>query len=187
MSVGEGNVIAAIRQFFRTGYGNGPKYVVLPHVRNAAGFDASRTADVIVMGLWPSEGLPIHGIEVKVLRSDWLREMKNPQKAAGWHPIVDYWWVAASSPAIVAAAELPTTTGLMVLHGNTMRIAVSPKRLREEHSGERIPVLPPGLGRSALASLLRAAVYAGRAEQRMDDGDNRAVYAQPTPEEGQEK
>jgi len=32
------------------------------------------------MDLWPSGGLEIHGHEVKVSRSDWLRELKEPEK-----------------------------------------------------------------------------------------------------------
>ena len=33
--------------------GNGPAWAFVPHVRDKAGFDATRTADAIAMHLWP--------------------------------------------------------------------------------------------------------------------------------------
>lgn len=158
----ESEVMLCIARRYASRYGNGPRYVVIPHVRNAAGFDATRTADAVVMGLWPSEGLPILGIEIKVARSDWLREVKKPQKAGGWLESVDYWWIAAADASVVRIGELPTGWGLMVCDGGTMRTVVVAQQLRDP--GLARP-LPPSLTRSGLAALLRAGI--GEATARL--------------------
>lgn len=46
-----------------------------------------RYADVVAVNLWSSRGYAIHGFELKVSRSDWLRELKQPEKA---EPIFRY-------------------------------------------------------------------------------------------------
>lgn len=87
--------------------GNGPAWAFVPKVRDAAGFSATRTIDAIAMSLWPSRGLELHGHEIKVSRSDWLRELKEPEKAEAFSSVVDRWWLVVSDAQIVAAGELP--------------------------------------------------------------------------------
>jgi hypothetical protein len=41
------------------------QYALLDEVRDEAGFGASRAIDVLAIGLWPSRGNEVHGIEVK--------------------------------------------------------------------------------------------------------------------------
>lgn len=65
----------------------------MEHVRDAAGFNVTRTADVLALGLWPSRGNELHGFEVKVSRADWRKELAQPEKAEGWCQIVDRWWI----------------------------------------------------------------------------------------------
>lgn len=89
-----------------------PAYVMLREVRNATGWAANRAADAIVVSCWPSHGLWLGGIEQKVSRGDWLRELKQPEKA---HAIMRYcahWWVA-TTPGIVRDGELPENWGLL--------------------------------------------------------------------------
>jgi hypothetical protein len=69
----------------------GPRFAVAPQVRSAAGFDARRTCDFVAMDLWPSKGLHLHGHEIKVSRSDWLRELAEPEKAAEFTPYMNCW------------------------------------------------------------------------------------------------
>ena len=57
------------------------QYAMLYEVRDAAGFSAKRSADVMLIGLWPSRGNMVEGMEVKISRSDWLRDLKKPEKA----------------------------------------------------------------------------------------------------------
>lgn len=103
--------------------GNGPRYVVAEHVRNQCGFgnywaapDAPplRTADALVVDLWPSSGHLIHGFEVKVSRSDWLTELKDPEKAEAFKPYCDHWWLVVPDAAIVRD-DLPDGWGLLTV------------------------------------------------------------------------
>ena len=108
--------------------GNGPRYLIAEHVRNQAGFGAwdldqyraggkittLRTADALVLDLWPSTGNLLHGIEVKVSRSDWLTELKDPTKAEAFRPYVDHWWLAVPDAAIVRD-DLPEGWGLLAI------------------------------------------------------------------------
>lgn len=109
--------------------GNGPRYVVAEHVRNQCGFGGSwgtgplRTADAMVVDLWPSSGHLIHGFEIKVSRSDWLTELKDPEKAGAFKPYCDRWWLVVPDAAIVRD-DLPAEWGLITLakNGDTLRI-----------------------------------------------------------------
>ena len=49
-------------------------YSVFREVRNRAGYNATRSADGVVVGLWPSRGLEIEGLELKAHRQDWIKE-----------------------------------------------------------------------------------------------------------------
>ena len=108
-----------------------PEYVLLPQVRNGAGFSATRTADAIAMSVWPSRGLSLFGIEIKVSRSDWMRELRNPKKAEEIAQFVDHWYLAVGSEDIVQDAELPPTWGLLVpgKKPNTLRIKTPAPKL----------------------------------------------------------
>lgn len=129
--------------------GNGPAWAFIPKVRNAAGFQATRTIDAIAMSLWPSRGLEIHGHEIKVSRSDWLRELKDPSKAEAFTDLCDRWWLVVGDAKIVAAGELPPTWGLMVASGRGLRVTVQAPQLPATDS--------PWMPRTFLAALLRSA------------------------------
>lgn len=102
-------------RYSATNPGNGPRYVIAEHVKNDAGFDAPRIADAIVQDLWPSTGLPLHGHEIKVSRSDWLTELKDPSKADAFRRHMDYWWLVVSDKSIVRD-DLPDGWGLMAAY-----------------------------------------------------------------------
>jgi len=99
-----------------------PAWAFFPAVRNAAGFDANRTADGIAMSLWPSRGLEVYGFEIKVSRGDWLTEMRNPSKAEDIFRYCDRWFLVSASRELVKAGELPQTWGLMVPRGNGLEV-----------------------------------------------------------------
>lgn len=107
-------MLALLRARFDVRAGNGRRYAVVEHVRNAAGFDASGTCDAIVMDLWPSSGLVLHGFEVKISRADWLRELRQPWKSERFLQLLDLWWVVAADDRIVLPSELPDGWGLLV-------------------------------------------------------------------------
>lgn len=97
-----------------------PEYALFYEVANATGSAARRSADAIAMGLWPSRGLSLQGFEIKVSRSDWRTEMKNPAKAEEIAQFCRYWWIV-TPPGIVQEGELPEGWGLYEVHGNGLR------------------------------------------------------------------
>jgi hypothetical protein len=151
----EADMIDALERRYSATAGNGRRYATAYGVRSHAGFDARRTADFVAMDLWPSKGLLLHGHEVKVSRSDWLRELKEPEKAAEFIPYMNCWWLAVSDPRIVRPGELPDDWGLLVMRGG-MLVVRKPAPKREAKP----------LTRSRLAGLMRAvaqtAEYRGR-------------------------
>jgi len=116
----ERSVLDALAIRYGRQNGNGPRYAYAEHVKSEAGFWAQRSADFISIDLWPSSGCAMHGHEVKVSRSDWLRELADPTKAEAFRPFMDYWWLVVSDPRIVRD-DLPAGWGLIVanLDGTT--------------------------------------------------------------------
>jgi hypothetical protein len=124
-----------------------PEYGMLTEVRDKAGFDGSRSADALVMGLWKSRGYHLHGVEIKASRTDWLRELKNPGKADPICKFCDRWWVVAGED-VVRDGELPTTWGLMVLRSGCLKTETDAPALPE----------PEPINRSFLASVFRRSI-----------------------------
>jgi hypothetical protein len=90
-----------------------------------------RRLDLLRIGMWPSRGQHIIGHEVKVSRSDWLRELKEPAKADAWWAHLHEFWVAAPT-GIVRPDELPDGWGLMTpptrARGRRFRVVVQAAR-----------------------------------------------------------
>lgn len=100
-----------------------PEFAFLRQVRNATGLsDQVRTADALAMGLWPSRGLHLHGFEIKVSRSDWAHELKQPEKAEEIARYCHFWWLAVPDAAIVKTGELPQPWGLIEVKGGTPKV-----------------------------------------------------------------
>lgn len=91
-----------------------PAFVLLPQVRNGTGFarKRNRTADAIAASTWPSRGLFLAGIEIKVTFSDWRKELSQPWKADDIQKYCRYWYVAAPK-GVVPVSEVPDTWGLI--------------------------------------------------------------------------
>ena len=138
-------------------HGNGPRYAVAAEVRSGAGFDSRRSADFVAMDLWPSAGLTLHGHEVKVSRSDWLRELKDPSKAAEFTPYMNCWSVVVSDRRIVREGELPDDWGLMAMRGSLLTVVKkAPRR-------DALALTPSRLG-----ALLRAIAQTAEYRARLD-------------------
>lgn len=141
---GEGKILAALRERYAA-----PAFALFPHVRNRTGYgNVTRTADAIVMSLFPSRGLHISGIEIKSSRGDFLRELAEPDKAEEIARHCDYWILAIGDRDIVRTGELPATWGLLAPAAGKLKMVAEPKPL-----GERGDVPRP-----FLAALLRRAM-----------------------------
>lgn len=121
-------------------------YALFAEVGNSTGFGCSRHADAIAMSLWPSRGLHIEGIEIKVSRADWLKELALPEKSDPIQGYCDFWWIAVGNAEIVQPGELPPTWGLLELKGEKLAVKVAAPKLD-----------PKPLDRKFVAALLRRA------------------------------
>lgn len=124
-----------------------PAYAFLTQVRNGTGYlNVTRTADAMVMSLWPSRGLELIGFEMKISRSDWLRELKNPEKAEEMVKFCDRWYIVAPDTEVVKLEELPAAWGLMTATGKGKSIKII----------KEAPTLKPAeCDRLFLASIMR--------------------------------
>jgi hypothetical protein len=157
----EADVVNALHARYSETHGNGQRYAVAAQVRSHAGFDARRTADYVAMDLWPSKGLALHGHEIKVSRSDWLRELAEPEKAAEFIPYMNHWWAVVSSPSIVRDGEMPDGWGLMVMRGQRLVV------VRKAPRREALPLTPTRLAALLRAVAQTAAHRARREHERM--------------------
>lgn len=158
----ERHMLDALRvRYGQTNPGNGPRYAIAEHVKNGAGFNANRQADMIVMDLWPgyrNEKLALIGHEVKCSRADWLTELRDPTKAEAFKRYMHEWYLVVSDSAFVQPGELPDDWGLIVLQSNgTLRAKKKAPRL----SPEPLPY-------TLLAPLLRAANRVGQSVGRQE-------------------
>jgi len=98
-------------------YCGAEKWVIVPQIPDATSFNKCRTCDAMAFHCWRSEGIAVHGFEIKVSRADWLNELQKPEKSEGFIKRSHYWWIAAPEN-IVKLEELPATWGLRVVSKN---------------------------------------------------------------------
>ena len=146
-----GSIRAALRDQYPV-----DQYALLWEVGNGTGFRQSRWADAVAMGLWPSRGLLVEGIEIKVYRGDWLRELKNPAKADEIARYCDLWWIVATE-GVVSIDEVPPGWGVKVLNDKG-KLRIVQKPVRNEN-------MKP-LDRAFVAAMLRRHAEAGEAVLR---------------------
>lgn len=156
---------AEIRVALREKY-QPPEYAVLEEVRNQTGFSVGRqrTADMLVMGLWPSRGLHLHGIEIKSSRQDWAKELKDPGKAEEIARFCDYWWLAVGDKNIVKDGELPATWGLLAPRGNKMVVVKEAEKFE-----------PQSISRPFLAAIMRKLHEGSATTQQIETAKKKAA------------
>lgn len=98
-----------------------PHWVFLRELRNDTGFQSTRACDALAVGLYHSRGQQLIGFEKKVSRSDWLRELKEPDKAEAVARFCDEWYVVIPDADIVKLEELPPLWGLLLAKGNVLK------------------------------------------------------------------
>lgn len=127
--------------------GGATQWAFISQLRNTTGYSSQiRTADAMAMGLWPSTGLKLIGFELKVSRSDWLHELKQPQKSEEMRQFCDEWYLVIPDMSIIKDGELPAGWGLMAALGRGRSIKVKIKA----------PQLDPvDVDRALLASIFR--------------------------------
>lgn len=104
-----------------------------------------RRCDLFAFNTFPSRGLAIHGIEIKASRSDFLKELREPDKAEEFARYCDRWWIAAPK-GIAKKEEMPQNWGLLELAGKTLRQKKAAPQLK-----------PVPIPRDQLAMIMRGA------------------------------
>jgi hypothetical protein len=137
-----------LRKMLRSRYA-GSAWAVFDEVHNHTGYRAgrkSRSCDAMVMGLWPSKGLELEGVEIKVTRADWLNELRDPDKSKAFRQYCDRWWLVISSRDMVKEGELPADWGMMWVRNRKLVVSKGAPKLE-----------PLVMDRNMLAGLLRRA------------------------------
>lgn len=121
---------------------------------------AKRVADFVAVDKYPGvpygHGLAFHGHEVKVSRSDWLTELRDPDKAETFKRHMHYWWLVVPDVSVVAPGELPKGWGLLAMSGKTLRAKVAaPRRTPEPMPTDLSIALMSAAARTAYRDPLR--------------------------------
>ena len=141
------------QRYSQTSQGTSIRWACAEHVRSSASFDARRICDFMAQDLWITGHIQLHGHEVKVSRSDWLRELADPSKADEFRRYCDRWWLVVPDARIVRD-DLPDGWGLIVLDDSG--------RLRARRPAPVLtPVAHPPTFRAALMRAV-AQTYAAR-------------------------
>ena len=159
-----------IRQLLRLRYPDN-RYALFDEVRNGAGFNADRSADVLVMALWPSDGLRLTGIEVKVSRSDYKRELERPEKAEAFASYCDYWYIAVEQnvlPRIMDADDL----SMVPERWGILQVTKDGDTLRQLRAATLNPE-PLPLDRSFIAAICKRAQQSAAPRQQLKDAEKK--------------
>lgn len=99
----------------------GPGFAWLDEVRSRTGYrsrrnnERERYADLLAVSLYPSRGCWFAGVEIKISRADFLRELKAPDKSHAIKRYCQHWWLATLPGVVSHADELPDGWGCMVV------------------------------------------------------------------------
>ena len=127
-----GQVYAAVVQYHH------PNAVVVGEVPDATGFDAKRRIDAIAIGCWPSRGLYVHAIEIKVTRADLKRELFDPEKAEAIAKHCDEFYIAAPVGVVENVDDLPPEWGLLEVRGEkTFKVRAGKRRKKKDSAMPR--------------------------------------------------
>ncbi len=126
------------------------EYATVFEVRNGTGHQIGpRYCDAMIFGLWPSRGMQVIGVEIKVNRYDWLKELRSPEKADEIGKYCDLWFIAAPD-GVVKLEEVPPSWGWWVPRKDSLTIAKQPMPSMDPMPMDRL--LVASIVRSACAS-----------------------------------
>jgi hypothetical protein len=134
-----------------------PQFAFLTNVGNSTGF-ATRWADGVSVSLWPSSGFLVQGFEIKVSRSDFLLELKHPEKSQDIMQYCDRWWLVAPK-GVAAKEEVPKNWGFLEIRGSGKIFTVKPAPDLESKQ----------MSMNFLASLLRRATESVTPNEFLDE------------------
>jgi hypothetical protein len=121
-----------------------PGWCVLWEVANGTGWKTKRHADAVAIGIWPSHGYAIHGVEIKRSRADLMREFKDPSKADAVGKYCDHWWLVLADAKIADGVQIPASWGVLAPKDQLLRVVKKAPQLK-----------PKAVDRSFFAALVR--------------------------------
>ncbi len=127
-------------------YSDPQRYAVLEQVNEGTGYTGFSWIDVMVLSLWPSDGLLRSAFEVKISRADFLNELKKGSKNQYFKNNCDEFWYATAKDVVKTIDEIPEGCGWMVLQKNGLIVKKQAQRKENEN-----------IDRSFLASIVRSA------------------------------
>lgn len=168
----ERTMLDMLNKRYQQNAGNGERWVQAEHPRNGTGFGGwnpdtqknngpLRTADFLAIDGWESQGYRIIGHEVKVSRSDWLTELRDPSKAEAWARYCHRWYVVVPNMDIVRRDEVPAGWGVLVARGARLVTVVQ--------SGKRTPEpMPLAVQIGLMRAVAKTAEARGRSTERRE-------------------
>lgn len=103
------------REEYREGNQLPPRYVTIEEVASGTGLSgARRFADVVAVSMWPSDGLMVHGYEIKASRSDLKRELADLSKHEAVARYCDTWTLVVWSESVLVDG-IPDDWGIQVV------------------------------------------------------------------------
>lgn len=98
------------------------RYALFFDVPDAVSIDARRRIDAVAIGIWHSVGRQVEAFELKVSRSDWLRELKQVNKADPFIAICDRFWLVTGDAKVARMEEIPACWGWMTATKHGLRV-----------------------------------------------------------------
>lgn len=131
-------------------------YALLTEIPNATGASCNSRIDAAAFGLWPSKGLHRIGMEIKVSRADFLRELQDPKKNEWARKYFHEFWFVTGPKVVADVSEIPQGDGWMTVHGKALSI--------KRHANRRQDA---SMDDGFVASLARSMVNGVKNEVRM--------------------
>lgn len=111
-----------------------PSWALLYEVAAFTGMGGGnhRYADAVALSLWQSQGIALHGFEIKVSKQDLRKELSDPSKADAIGKFCDYWWLVLADKDLAEGLEVPEAWGVLAPQKGQLRaVKKAPKRERQ--------------------------------------------------------
>lgn len=160
---------AQLMDLLRTKYPR-DRYALFFNVPDAVSLDARRRIDAVAVGIWKSVGREVDAFEIKVSRSDWLRELKQVDKADPFISICDRFWLVTADSKIAKLDEIPAAWGWMSATKHGLRVQRPAAKLPT--SRDNMPWgFIVGLLRKLQEDLLNSADVRAHIKEKIDERD----------------
>ncbi len=143
-------------------YSSDKGWSCFPELRNSTGFAKTvRTADFVAVNTWPSR-YEVVGHEIKVSRSDWLSELRNPAKADEFFKRCHRWYLVTAD-GVAQAEEIPPSWGWLSVVDGKLK-SRQPAKVTE---AQRIDPFALSLVRASSSQALKSAMSDLATNERM--------------------